>query len=616
MAEADGRPGATGSGTREWSVVGPPRTLPPGAPGNAPGSAYLLVFDGDSSRIHELPPNGLVIIGRDATSGIVLADETVSRSHAKVTVVGGDAQIEDLDSRNGTSINGERITGARLLVSGDTIGICGATLTFHSRVRVEPPRTLLDLGQFRQRADAELERALTYRRPLTLLVAELKAADRIRVTGQLGMTLRLMDIAAWVGAAQLIVLLPEVGSADAAAAASRLITALAPVAPAARIGIATCPDNGCELGTLLSSARAAAQRAGDTTVTTAAESFTTIRVGDRRVIVADPAMVRLYALLERLAASDLAVLVHGDTGTGKELCAAAVHHWSLRRRAPFVTLNCAAIQENLVESELFGHERGAFSGAVTQKPGLLETAAGGTVFLDEIGELPLGVQAKLLRVLETRRMIRLGDVREREIDVRFVAATNRRLHEEVTAGRFREDLYYRLSGATVWLPPLRDRQREIPLLAQTFLDAACEKTRRPPIHLAPETLQLLCTYAWPGNVRELKNVMEYATATTTENALRPADLASKLGGASPPSGSVRAVSVPAAEETAAAPAPASAVVFRPIAEEMEELVRGRIAAALAATGGNRTRAAELIHMPLRTFLAKVKQYDLGRIPRS
>jgi len=201
-------------------------------------------------------------------------------------------------------------------------------------------------------------------------------------------------------------------------------------------------------------------------------SVRTIEVGDRSVVIADPAMARMYQLLERLAVSELPVLVCGETGTGKEVAAGALHQFSHRSERPLVSLNCAAIQENLVESELFGYERGAFSGAIAAKPGLLEVASGGTVFLDEIGDLPAAVQAKLLRVIETKRVLRLGDVRERTIDIRVIAATNRDLVKDVVAGRFRRDLYFRLSGATLWLPPLRDRPRELPILAEMFLHDA------------------------------------------------------------------------------------------------------------------------------------------------
>jgi len=319
-------------------------------------------------------------------------------------------------------------------------------------------------------------------------------------------------------------------------------------------------------------------------------------------MIADPAMTRVFALLERLAASQIPVLVTGETGVGKENAAYAVHHWS-KRTGAFVAVNCAAIgPESLVDSELFGHDKGAFTGAVAAKAGLFESAVGGTVLLDEVGELPLAIQAKLLRALETKRIVRLGETKERPIDVRLVAATNRSLDDEVKAGRFRQDLYFRLGGATVILPPLRDRRCEIAMLARAFLDDACGRANRGAMTVTPEAMQVLLTYGWPGNVRELKNTMEYVTAAAPDERVEPYDLPERLGGATPtPTPVVEVVPV----RNDAAPS-----TFRPIAEELRELERKRMAEALAAAGGVKTRAAQLIEMPIRTFTLKLKQYKL------
>ncbi|HEY5948678.1 MAG TPA: sigma 54-interacting transcriptional regulator, partial [Kofleriaceae bacterium] len=321
-----------------------------------------------------------------------------------------------------------------------------------------------------------------------------------------------------------------------------------------------------------------------------------LKVSDRDVVIADTAMARLYELIERLAATDLPVLVCGETGTGKEVAARALHELSKRNARPLVSLNCAAIQENLVESELFGYERGAFSGAVTAKAGLLETASGGTVFLDEIGDLPHVMQAKLLRVIETQRVLRLGDVRERTIDIRLVAATNRDLVEDVVSGRFRRDLYFRLSGATVWLPPLRDRPRELPILADMFLREACRKHERRPMQLSPATHQKLLAMPWPGNVRELKHLMEYLSAALADDIIEPHHLDQRPRTDRPP--------VEARDK---------AIQFRPLADEIRELEQSRISAALTAAAGNQRIAAQLLAMPLRTFVFKLKQYGLRRV---
>jgi DNA-binding NtrC family response regulator len=318
-------------------------------------------------------------------------------------------------------------------------------------------------------------------------------------------------------------------------------------------------------------------------------------------MVLDPAMGRVFALLERLAASTLPVLVTGETGVGKENAAYAVHHWS-KRTGGFIAVNCAAIgPDSLVESELFGHDKGAFTGAVAAKPGLFESAIGGTVFLDEVGELPLSVQAKLLRALETKRIVRLGETKERPIDVRLVAATNRSLEDEVKAGRFRQDLLFRLAGATVILPPLRDRRCEIPMLARMFLAAA--RGNRAEMTITPEAMQVLLTYGWPGNVRELKNTMEYVSAAALDEHVEVDDLPERLGGAGPQT--VSGTTGPS--EVLPVDPPAT---FRSIADELRELERRRMAEALVASAGVKTRAAQLIDMPIRTFTLKLKQYKL------
>jgi len=224
-------------------------------------------------------------------------------------------------------------------------------------------------------------------------------------------------------------------------------------------------------------------------------------------IVHDPTMQRLYALIDVIAPSPLHVVILGETGTGKEVFAEAIHKGSLRTQKPFLKVNCAGLSGSLLESELFGHEKGAFTGALGAKEGLFEAADGGTVFLDEVGELPVETQAKLLRVIEYGEVIRLGSVQPRRVDVRYIAATNRDLQQAIATGRFRSDLFFRLNGFSVTLPPLRKRQKDIVPLAKHFLDRAA---RGRPYMVSGESQAILERYAWPGNVRELKQVLERA----------------------------------------------------------------------------------------------------------
>ncbi len=250
-----------------------------------------------------------------------------------------------------------------------------------------------------------------------------------------------------------------------------------------------------------------------------------------RLVGSGPALRKVVALIEKVACTDATVLVRGESGTGKELVARALHANSPRRDRPLVTVNCAALQESLLESELFGHEKGAFTGAVQAKPGLVEVAEGGTLFIDEIGEMAGGLQAKLLRVLEDGHYRRVGATAERYADVRVVAATNRRLEDDIKAGRFREDLYYRLNVITLALPPLRERREDVPELVEHFLTSR----QLGPVRslVAPEALEALVRYGWPGNVRELANVMERAQILAEDHTITLDDLPEELIAYSP-----------------------------------------------------------------------------------
>jgi DNA-binding NtrC family response regulator/pSer/pThr/pTyr-binding forkhead associated (FHA) protein len=584
--------------------------------------AYLLVFEGASSSVLHLPPVGEVTIGRGEAATLRVHDNSVSRLHARITMASGEARISDLDSQNGTLVNGERITGTRRLFTGNTISIGSVSLVFHASVRMPAGlhRPILKFDEMRRRIEEEIERTLQYHRPLTTLVAvmQVEPTQRTRLAHALGASLRIVDVVGAGASDQLVILMPECDVDQAPEAAARVLKSLLPIAATAKVGYATCPHDGCDVETLVSSARDAALAATPASVGAAAHTYETKQIADRKVIVADPAMSRLYALIERLAAAELPVLVCGETGTGKELAARAVHQWSARKARPLVAFNCAALTETLVESELFGHEKGAFSGAVAAKPGLLEVASGSTVFLDEIGEMSPTTQAKLLRVLETKRVIRVGDVREREIDIRLVAATDRNLADEVRAGRFRQDLFFRLGAATLWLPPLRDRKRELAILAQTFLADACRQANRAPMTISDDAMQRLATYEWPGNIRELKNVMDYVAAAFTEPVLQAWHLSRSLSG---PAGEEDEEALPAPRR-ARTSTPVSIPItpidttpptkFRPIEDEIKDLERRRMIEALAAAGGNQTRAADLIAMPLRTFQAKLRFYDIPR----
>jgi two-component system, NtrC family, response regulator AtoC len=331
------------------------------------------------------------------------------------------------------------------------------------------------------------------------------------------------------------------------------------------------------------------------------------------VVLSDPRMRALYAQADRAAQALINILILGETGVGKEVLARAIHERSQRAKGPFLGLNCAALSETLLESELFGHEKGAFTGAMMTRPGLFESADGGTVFLDEVGELPNSIQVKLLRVIEERRVLRVGGRAPRDIDVRFLSATNRDLEMEVGRGGFRQDLFFRLNGLSLNIPPLRERVGEIEAFARLFAHGVSRQLeRKNPPTLAPETLAIFGKYAWPGNVRELKNVIERAIVLCDGRLVLPEHLPPKLAGLE---------SAPVtAPSPVAAPAPSSngpdsttgVSSQAKIQAEITALERSRIIAALEQCAGNQTRAAEILGISRRTLATWLERHKIPR----
>jgi DNA-binding NtrC family response regulator len=321
-------------------------------------------------------------------------------------------------------------------------------------------------------------------------------------------------------------------------------------------------------------------------------------------VVRDPAMRAVYEQAARAARASISVLLLGETGVGKEVMARAIHAGSPRAAGPFMGINCAALAESLLEGELFGAEKGAYTGAVAARAGLFEAANGGTVFLDEVGEMPLATQGKLLRVLEERAVVRLGSTRPRPIDVRFVAATNRDIEGDSRAGRFRSDLYFRLAGITLLIPPLRERPAELQLLVDRFVAAACrELDRTAPLRVSSEALELLRRHDWPGNVRELRNAIERAAVLCAGETILPEHL---------PPGLLKPPALkppPVAPSRPTAPPPAGGESLQ---GEIKSLERQRIIEALERCGGNQSKAAELLGISRRTLVSRLSEFDLPR----
>jgi transcriptional regulator with GAF, ATPase, and Fis domain len=317
-------------------------------------------------------------------------------------------------------------------------------------------------------------------------------------------------------------------------------------------------------------------------------------------------MRAIYDMVARVADSPSTVLITGESGTGKELVAKALHRGSARRDKPLIKVNCAAIPKDLVESELFGYEKGAFTGAVGSKPGRFELADGGTLFLDEIGEIPVEIQVKLLRALQESEFERVGGIKTLKVDVRLIAATNRDLKALIADGRFREDLFYRLAVVPIALPPLRDRREDIPHLVHHFIEKYDRRLGKKVEGIEEEALQLLLGYAWPGNIRELENLMErsvlFADGPRIEASALPDSLREK--------GATAPVPIAAVGPLGAIAAPSGASMKEIVRHAQAELERELIARALEETGGNVTRAAKRLQISRKSLQVKMKELGL------
>jgi PAS domain S-box-containing protein len=310
--------------------------------------------------------------------------------------------------------------------------------------------------------------------------------------------------------------------------------------------------------------------------------------GFHGILGKSPAMEQVFELISSAAQSEAPVIIYGDSGTGKELVASAIHKLGIRQKGPFIKVNCAALSESLLESELFGHVKGAFTGADRTRLGRFEAANGGDIFLDEIGDLPLSTQVKLLRVLQEKEIEKVGDHRPISIDVRILAATNKDLSRLMEEGSFREDLYYRIGVIPINLPPVRERQEDIPLLVEAFISRIHLKTDKPISGMSKEALDLLLRYDWPGNVRELINVIEYAFVLCHDGEIMPNHLPARVTGKQPSVTPRR----------------------RALKKQTDDDERKRILEALAAAGGNQSKAAKMLGISRVTLWKRLKTYDI------
>jgi len=548
----------------------------------------LVLYHRDGAMVAQLDKARPLVVGRAAPADVEIPDPGLSRQHARFTWDDHGIWVEDLGSTNGTRKNGEQVSHARI-APGDEIAIGPVMVTVHVISSVDDELRGFDgHDRFIAALGDEIVRARTFQRPLALLMvrgAGAKDGHVSRWASRLRSGLRPVDRVGIYGPSAVLVSLPE-ASPEAVHA---LAAALSGGDPPLTCGAVSYPADGASVDELIAALQVAtrAGRAPDRAD----------KAGDPvAMVIKNPAMKQVMATVKRLAQSQVAVLIHGETGTGKEVIARAIHDGGSRRKQPLRCINCAAIPRMLIESVLFGHEQGAFTGADKSARGVFEQADGGSVLLDEIGELAAPAQAALLRVLETKHVTRVGGEKEIEVDVRVIAATHRDLEGMVEAGRFRQDLWYRLNTVTLRLPPLRERVDEIRPLAERFLKEARRQAGSDVRTIDPRALAALEGYGWPGNVRELRNVIDRAVVLAEGSTITPADLTDRVRGA--------ARGQAAEAEPADDPGDYKEHVRR---YEAELILR-----ALHKHNGNQTEAARSLNLPLRTLVHKIQTYGIKK----
>jgi two-component system response regulator AtoC len=545
----------------------------------------LLVVTGHRAETFRLPASGEVMIGRGLDCQVRIDDATLSRNHALLQV-GDGLVLRDLGSANGCYVGGRQLAPNESIniAPGVVIVLGGVTVVVqrgHSSTRLRHVRSH---EYYEARIEDECARAEASK--TTFSVARIKCASdgAVRTESVLSRWLRPMDVVALYAPNEY-----EILFVDTAAEPARQL----------------CDAIGVELGNKIVSITVCSYPQDARSPEGLARELAGAPDSDGT----EGSLAELSAELALVARGSISVLLLGETGVGKEVAANAIHHNSPRAKGQLVSINCASFSESLLESELFGHERGAFTGAHKTKVGLLESADGGTLFLDEVGEMPPSLQVKLLRVLEQREVTKIGAIRPRSIDVRVIAATNRDIEAEVARGAFRRDLYYRLAAVTVVIPPLRERREEILGLANLFIAQATTDGRREPPRLSREAREILEAYAWPGNIRELRNAVERAVLLCGDGEIRPEHLPTQKMGRVLPSIVPRSrSSTPPEPMSDLVPPPPPLPMLEPgKMDEREEVIN-----ALAHCAGNQTQAARMLGVSRRTLVKRLEAFDLPR----
>jgi two-component system response regulator AtoC len=575
---------------------------------NDPPGPHVLVMSPDAFSSVPLPAAGTLNVGRSSKCAIRIEDPLASREHARLHVglVEGalSLRIEDLQSANGTRVRNVMIAPGELapFVPGDAIGIGSTVLMVQQSRPAVGPRRLWSHAYFESRLTDECVRAGASGGAFAMARVRLTgSAPWTRVLPILVRAIPLPHLFAAYGPVDYEILFLETSAGEVARLVEALAGELRAAGLEARHGVAWYPRDGRTTDALLARGNALLRPAGANG-----------KSGPESTQASGAGMERLRALAKKAATSsiNISVMILGETGVGKDVLAREIHRLS-SRSGPFVALNCAGLTESLIETELFGHERGAFTGADRAKIGLLEAGNGGTIFLDEIGEMPLSLQPRLLRAIEARQVQPVGAVKTRPIDVRFIAATNRDLDAEVAKGTFRRDLFFRLNTITLPIPPLRERTDEIAALVDTFIEDASREAGRAPPRLTAETMHYIRNYDWPGNIRELKNVIERALVLCDGDEIHaqllPLD---KIGG-----GAARTRSEDSGlgqQRQTADQVAAMLAGLPPLDDPAKAAERQSIVEALVKHAGNQTRAAESLGMPRRTFITKLDAYGIPR----